>query len=110
MGRRRDKGREREVATDRIERLLQLAHGERHRPDRSKRYVELARKIGMRYQVSIPARWRRRICRSCERLLTPGRDARVRLRRGTLRVTCARCGRTNRFGTDAGGRHEEAVA
>lgn len=108
MGRRRDKGQERAIAADRIERLLQMAHDERHRPDRSKRYVELARKIGMRYQVSIPGRWRRRICRSCHVMLTPGRDARVRVRRGTLRVTCARCGRTSRYGTLQGA--QEAVA
>jgi ribonuclease P protein subunit RPR2 len=79
-------------------RLFELAEGARaQRPDRSRRYVELARRIGMRYQVSAPSVWRRRVCRGCNDLLVPGINARVRMRAGCQVVTCLSCERVMRF-------------
>lgn len=60
----------------------------------AKRYVELAKKIGMRYNVRMPAAFRRRYCRYCCNLLL---GARYRLKRGAVVIKCPSCSRTIRY-------------
>lgn len=96
---RRKKGyyRARELARERIERLFLLAEEEHlRRPDRSDRYVAIARRMGMRMRVRIPRRLKRRVCKGCRCYLSPGRT-RVRLRDGIMTVTCAECGEQMRY-------------
>lgn len=84
-----------DMARQRIERLFDLAEKEfEKRPDRSNRYVQLARQIGMRHRVRIPTHLKRRMCRKCYSYLVPGANARVRLHgRGRYIVTtCLECG------------------
>jgi ribonuclease P protein subunit RPR2 len=98
MGKRRDKNAERLLARRRVEGLLQLAEQEsRAGGSRVARYVELARRLAMRYQTPLPAGWRRRVCRGCGALLTAGRNLRVRSRDGRRVQTCLDCGRVQRF-------------
>lgn len=66
------------------------------RPERARRYVELARKIGMRYNVRTPANFRRSFCKSCRAYLVPSRNARVRVDEGRIIVTCGGCGAVQR--------------
>lgn len=61
------------------------------------RYVELARKIGMRYNVRIPPELRKKVCRSCKSYLYPGITASQRTEKGWLVITCRACGKKNRF-------------
>jgi ribonuclease P protein subunit RPR2 len=97
VARRRNKQAERALARRRMERLLALADEEASaRPDRTRRYVDLARRIGMRYQEPLPRAWRGRVCRGCGDLLVAGLNARVRLRAGHRSVTCEGCGRVAR--------------
>lgn len=102
---RRDRRTEREVARARLRELGELARREAlaGRLDRADRYVEVARSIAMRTQLSLPRELRRRVCRSCYAYLLPGRTARVRLRDGVLVVTCGSCGRVNRVPYDGRG-------
>jgi ribonuclease P protein subunit RPR2 len=93
--RRRNKGAERQVALQRIRRLIELAGPAE--AERARRYVRLARRIGMRYQVSLPREVRRRVCRECDALLVPGRTARVRTTDGRVSVTCLACGTVKRY-------------
>ncbi len=88
----------RSIAQRRIKRLFELAEQEaaRGREDRSDRYVQLARRIGMRYRVRIPGHLKMRICKSCNSYLIPGRNMRVRLRGEYITTTCLRCGRQMR--------------
>ncbi|KUK44029.1 MAG: ribonuclease P [Methanothrix sp.] len=91
---RRKKGyyRARDLARQRIERLFLLAEEEHTlHPERSDRYVAIARKMGMRMRVRIPRRLKRRICKGCRCYLSPDR-MRVRLRDGVITVTCTECG------------------
>ena len=83
-----------DLAVQRIERLFELAEAEARdeREQRSKRYIELARAIGMRYRVRIPKPLKMRLCKRCYALLIPGRNARVRLRGDYMTTTCLRCG------------------
>jgi ribonuclease P protein subunit RPR2 len=68
----------------------------RGRIDLADRYVELARAIGMRYNVTVPATMRRRACRGCHGYLLPGTTSRTRLNRGRVTITCLRCGHVTR--------------
>ena len=87
-----------DMAIQRIERLFQFAdHEFDEHPDRSNRYVQLARKIGMRYNVRIPKRLKRRMCRHCYSYLVPGSNARVRLRGTYVAITCLVCEKQMRY-------------
>ena len=83
-----------DLAVERIERLFELAEmaAKAGQEQRSDRYTQLARVIGMRYRVRIPRHLKMRLCRQCHRLLIPGKTARVRLRGEYMTTTCLRCG------------------
>lgn len=87
-----------DLAIQRIERLFKLA-GDAYsdHPERSDRYVLLARRIGMRYRVSLPRELKRRLCKSCHSYLVPGSNSRVRLRGSYIVVTCLKCGNQMRY-------------
>lgn len=86
------------IAKERIERLFALAEDAfASDPLRSKRYVTLARRIGMRQRVRIPAHLRARFCRRCSAYLVPGASARVRVQHGKVIVTCLVCGHQKRY-------------
>jgi len=96
-------------------RLFELAEKEalKSRQDRADRYVYLARKMAMRYNIGLGI-YRRHFCRKCGTFLVPGRNSTYRLNRGRATVTCGNCGRIYRFpygsganGTLEKGRREE---
>lgn len=97
---RRNKSAERDLAAQRIRRLITLAQAhvrkEGATPE-SKRYVALARRIGMRYQVSLPRDVRRLVCRECGALLVTGATARHRITNGRVTITCLACGAVKRY-------------
>jgi ribonuclease P protein subunit RPR2 len=86
------------IAGERMRILLEEAEDAfgKH-PERSKRYVRLARKIGMRYNVRL-AGTGRRFCKRCFTLLKPGVTCRIRARkdRKAVVVTCLACGHVSR--------------
>lgn len=65
--------------------------------DMADRYVEMARRVGMRYNVRIPREYRRRFCRGCYGYMLPGVTSRTRFNRGRLVTTCKRCGHIARM-------------
>ncbi|MCL4346676.1 MAG: hypothetical protein M1417_02035 [Candidatus Thermoplasmatota archaeon] len=87
----------RRIARERIEKLFGLARdlaasGEK---ERSRMYIMLARRIGMK--LDIPLGHRREYCRKCNSYLIPGRNARVRMGRKKVTLTCLECGKVTRF-------------
>lgn len=55
-----------EITLERVSRLFELAEKEFEKhPERSKRYVHLARELGKRNRVSIPRELKKRFCRKC---------------------------------------------
>ena len=85
---------QKKIAEERIEILFNLAKKEiRKNPERSKRYVELARKIGMRYNVRIAKQLKRTFCKVCNTILIPGRTSSVRIDSKTksIIVKCRNC-------------------
>ena len=96
MRRRRDSHRARDLAVQRMERLFSLAEEEhRAHPERSDRYVQIARRISTRTRVRIPRPLKNLFCRHCGRFL-PASAVRLRLREGMLTTTCLYCGRQMR--------------
>ncbi len=97
---RKKPGWQQEIAEERIRILVSLAGKEfgRH-PERSGRYVELARKIGMRYNVKIDKQIKRRICNKCNRYLLPGKSCTVRSNSSNkaMEVKCLGCGHVARY-------------
>ncbi|MGA1872506.1 MAG: ribonuclease P protein component 4 [Thermoplasmatota archaeon] len=89
----------REAAADRIETLYSLAFNMARSGelDLARRYLTLARKIGMRYTVRIPTRLKRSTCRGCRTPMLPNITSRIRIRDGRRIVTCLECGRVMRY-------------
>jgi len=66
------------------------------RLDLAGRYLQLARKVGMKYNQRLPRGFRLKYCKHCRAYLMSGKNAVVRLKKGTLEVRCLRCGRVRR--------------
>ena len=63
--------------------------------DRARRYVILARRIGQRTRTPIPKE--HRFCKKCNMPLDIGRNCRVRVEDGMVRITCMECGDVKRM-------------
>jgi len=88
------------IAEERIEILFDLAEKEfKQHPERSKRYVQLARKIGLRYNVRLPKEIKRKFCKKCNSLLIPSVTSKVRIDSKTKAITikCLNCEKTYRY-------------
>lgn len=96
---RRKKKEERKIASERINVLFSLAekYALQGKPQRANRYVQLAWKIGMRYNVQIPSHLKKRYCRGCHIFLRPGVNCRVRLTGDRITMACQNCGRQYRY-------------
>jgi len=85
----------RNIAKERIEILLNQALGIMYEDtDLAQRYVEMAKKIGMRYKVRMPKQQKLFLCRGCKRFLIPGLNCRVRIqqkREPHITMTCLEC-------------------
>ncbi len=87
-----------QVARERIEVLFgQAMAAFPEHPERSNRYVALARRIAMRQRVRIPRQYRRRFCHHCYAFLVPGQNLRVRVQRGNVVMTCLVCRKQTRI-------------
>jgi len=86
------------IAGERIADLFSLAEREAGADhlDLADRYVVLARRIGMRYNVRLPPEYRELYCRRCSTFWVEGRTVRTRLRSGRRVRTCGKCGARRR--------------
>ncbi|RLJ01561.1 MAG: ribonuclease P [Candidatus Aenigmatarchaeota archaeon] len=91
---------QRRIAKERIILLLREAEKIFSRNRKlAKRYIELARRIGMKYRVRMPRKYKRMICRNCHTLLRPGANCKVEID-SKLKVvvyTCQECGHVKRY-------------
>jgi ribonuclease P protein subunit RPR2 len=88
-----------DIAEERIEKLFSLAEKEfKKHPERSKRYIELARKIGLRYNVRLPKDLKRKFCKKCNSLLTAStKQVRIDSKTKTVAIKCLNCGKVYRY-------------
>ena len=84
------------IGADRIARLMALSEQAVRdgREDRARRYVDLARRIGMKTRTGIPKEWR--YCKGCLLPMMPGLTCTVRLSNHKVCVTCGSCGTVRR--------------
>lgn len=62
----------------------------------ARRYIELARKIGMRATIPVPKKWRPYYCKKCYSPMISGKTARYRIRKGRIIRVCLVCGHIRR--------------
>lgn len=87
------------IAKERIQILFSLAEKEfKKHPERSRRYIQLARKIGLRYNVRLSKELKRKFCKNCNSLLIPGKTEQVRIdsKNKVIVRTCLSCNRIYR--------------
>jgi ribonuclease P protein subunit RPR2 len=82
---------DKKLARKRIDTLFEQAS---ENPERADRYVDLARKIAMKAQISMPTAYRRLYCHNC---YAYHKEAKRRMRLGVLIITCSKCGHVDRF-------------
>jgi ribonuclease P protein subunit RPR2 len=80
------------IANERIQRLLNLAEEQAltGNIERGRRYLQLARRIGMKTNTRMPREFL--YCRECFSPLVPGKNCTVRLRSNHITTTCKECG------------------
>lgn len=86
-----------DIGSQRMARLLELSEEavRAGRTDRARRYVDLARRIGMKTRTGMPKE--RRYCKECLAPMVPGVSCRTRLTGGRLTFTCLECGAVRRM-------------
>ncbi|NIP33312.1 MAG: hypothetical protein GWN18_00145 [Thermoplasmata archaeon] len=86
------------IAKERMDLLMEQADvaALEGKMDLADRYVDLARRVGMRYNVRFRPEHRLKFCKACYRYLLPGSTSRTRLNRGRSVTTCLRCGHVTR--------------
>ena len=85
------------IAKERIDILFKEAKEvARERPDLARRYVRLAKKIGMRYNVRL-GRLKRNFCKYCYSFFIPGVTCSQRLRNGKITIKCLSCNKIIRY-------------
>jgi ribonuclease P protein subunit RPR2 len=89
---------QKKISKERILKLFEEAEKAKGKPGYAKRYVDMAVKISMRYNVSIPSSLKRRFCRECHAYLVSGNSS-VRTNPGqkAVIVKCGECGHVMRY-------------
>lgn len=66
-------------------------------PSLSNRYVDLARKIAMRFKIRMPRELKRKFCKHCYSYLIPDKNCRVRIHKSRVIYFCFNCKKFMRF-------------
>lgn len=86
------------IAKERIKELFKQAEKIfDEEPKLADRYVQLARKISMKYKTRIPSELKKRFCKHCYCYLVPGKNCRVRTHEGKVVYYCLSCKKYMRF-------------
>lgn len=86
------------VAKMRIEGLFKQAEFAFNRDTKlSNRYMQLAMKISLKYNVPFSKQQKTQHCKKCESYLRPAVNARVRVSKGRAIVLCENCKNITRF-------------
>lgn len=95
----KEKKEQKTIAKKRIVKLFELAEQNAlsGKLKLANRYVEIARKISMRYLVPIPKEHKIRFCRHCYSYLLPNVSSRVRINAGKIVIYCNNCKKYTRI-------------
>lgn len=97
--RKRDKKLEKRIAKKRIEKLFSMAtkNALKGSLNYADRYVDIARKISMRYQIRIPDEFKHLFCKNCYSYMLPNITCRRRIKRGKIVIFCKKCNEYTRI-------------
>ncbi len=84
---------QKKIARERIALLFQEATSSD--AENARRYMQLAKKIGMRYNVRL-GRLKRRFCRNCYAFFT-AQNSKTRINNGTINIKCLSCNNVQRI-------------
>ncbi len=91
-----------EIALERIDILFDLAKKEfKKHPERSNRYVKIAKKILMKIQEKMPRKHIYSYCKKCNSYLVIGENATKRKKKKFINLTCKNCGYTRKIYIEA---------
>jgi len=87
------------IAAKRIKKLFSMAEHSalNDKLELSNRYVQLARKLSMKYLVPIPLEFKRRFCKHCYSYLLPSVNSRYRVHNKHLVIFCSNCNKYTRL-------------
>ncbi|HLC37227.1 MAG TPA: ribonuclease P [Candidatus Nanoarchaeia archaeon] len=86
------------LALERIEILFKEAESNlKKHPERSHKYVKLARKIAMKFNLRIPHQLKRKFCKHCCKYLKPGVNSKVRIHKSRIIIYCKECRKYTRI-------------
>ncbi len=90
----RMKEKRQKIALERISCLVQMAEEQAlsGKDELADRYMYLARKIGMRYNVRMPKGYKLMYCKDCGAYLIPSKKSRIRLTGRHITRHCTVCG------------------
>jgi len=90
---------EKKIAKERIKKLFDLSREEALKENwgKSRKYVTLARRIAMKFNISL-RKYKRRFCKKCNIYFT-SKTVRIRYQKKDMRVTytCLMCGNVQRY-------------
>jgi|TARA_Y100000310_G_scaffold330278_1_gene401652 ribonuclease P protein subunit RPR2 len=87
-----------EIARERIKKLFEEADSVFSKDKKlANRYIRLARKIAMKFNLRMPRGYKRKFCKHCYSYLKPGVNLRVRTKDGKVIYYCLECKKFMRF-------------
>lgn len=89
---------DKELAIEKIKTLFSEAEKQFSKnPKLSNRYVDLARKISMKFNIRMPKELKRKFCKHCYSYLVPDKNCRVRIHKSRVIYSCLNCKKFMRF-------------
>jgi ribonuclease P protein subunit RPR2 len=81
------------LGIERIYRLFELAEKEFEKhPERSKRYIEIAREIVKKSRARIPDELKTKFCKNCNTFLKEGKNSEIQSQGNMKIIKCLECG------------------
>jgi len=85
------------LVSDNIQKLFILAKKEsKKRPELAKKYIILAKKMAKRSNISLK-KYKKKFCHKCNSFFVPGKNCKIRIKKGKLSIKCLECGNYSRY-------------
>ena len=93
------KSSKKQIATKRMEILFNNAlTNAKNNPGLAEKQAEIAKKISMKFKITMPFEIRSSFCKKCKKFIPPGIASKIRLGSNpkSIRITCSYCNHTYR--------------
>ena len=93
------KNSKKQIAIRRMEILFNNAiSNAKNNPSLAQKQAEIAKKISMKFKITMPFEIRSNFCKKCKKFIAPGITSKIRLgsKPKSIRITCSYCNHTYR--------------